>query len=83
MYINSFEFIFVIFATLIDAYFDKIITTDSPKFCNPVKSAFSIKFQLCWQLLPIMLALCSMLLLSHYAQNYAGLIGSSLTIANI
>ena len=34
--------------------------------------------QLCWQLLPIMLALCSMLLLSYYAQNYADIITSSL-----
>ena len=27
---------------------------------------------------PIMLALCLMILLSYYAQNYAGIIGSSL-----
>ena len=31
--------------------------------------------QLCWQFLPILLALCSMLLLSYYAQNYVGIIG--------
>ena len=30
------------------------------------------------KILPIMLALCLMLLLSYYAQNYAGIIGSSL-----
>ena len=34
----------------------------------------------CWQFLPIMLALYSMLLSSYYAQNYAGIIGSSLII---
>ena len=34
---------------------------------------------LCWQFLPIMLALCSMLLPPYYVQNYAGIIGSSLT----
>ena len=28
-----------------------------------------------WQFLRIMLALCSMLLLPYYAQNYAGIIG--------
>ena len=33
---------------------------------------------LCWQFLPIMLALCSMLLPPYYVQNYAGIIGSSL-----
>ena len=35
---QHFEFIFVTFATLVNAYFDKIITTDSPKSNNPVKS---------------------------------------------
>ena len=30
-------------------------------------------------MLPIMLALCLMLLPSYYAQNYAGIIGSSLS----
>ena len=59
--------------------FDKIITTDSPKSHNPVKSIYFYKFcQWCCKVLPIMLALCSMLLLSYYAQNYAGIIGSSL-----
>ena len=29
-------------------------------------------------ILPIMLALCLMLSLTHYAQNYAGIIGASL-----
>ena len=32
--------------------------------------------------LPIMLALCLMLLGTYYAQNYAGIIGRSLIIAN-
>ena len=69
---------FVAFATLINAYFDKIITADSPKshqvlilwkFCNSL---------IVLAILPIMLALCSLLLLSYYAQNYAGIIASSL-----
>ena len=32
------------------------------------------------QILPIMLALCLMLLPSYYAQNYAGIIGLSLLL---
>ena len=32
------------------------------------------------QTLPIMLALCLMLLATYYAQNYAGIIGGSLTM---
>ena len=66
---EHFEFIFATFATLVDTYFGKVITTDSPKCHNPLKSVY-----LCWQYLPIMLALCSMLLLSHYVQNYAAYI---------
>ena len=34
---------------------------------------------LCTKILPIVLALCLMLLPSYYAQNYAGIIGSSLS----
>ena len=57
----------------------KSFTTDSPKSHNPVKSVHfiqivSIVLQL---LLPIMLALCSMLL--YYAQDYAGIIDSAYT----
>ena len=75
---KHFEFIFVAFATLFNTHFDKIITTNSPKSHNPVKN---VQFcQLCWQFLPIMPALCSMLLYSYYAQNYAGIIGSSLAV---
>ena len=33
------------------------------------------------EILPIMLALCSMLLNAHYTQNYAGIIGASLVAA--
>ena len=46
------------------------------------KHAFYIIFSLCWQFVPIMLALCSMLLPPYYAQNYAGTIGSSLYLAS-
>ena len=31
------------------------------------------------EILPIKLALCSMLFNAHYAQNYAGIIGTSLS----
>ena len=56
--------------------FDKTITTDTP---NLLKLCILYMFRwLRWQLLPIMLALCSMLLPSYYAQNYPGIIGSSL-----
>ena len=33
--------------------------------------------------LPIMLALCLMLLGTYYAQNYAGIIGRSLTVKEV
>ena len=71
------EIIFAAFATLVNDFFDKIITTNSPKSHNPVKIICILQF------LPIMLLLCSMLLLSCYAQNYAGIIGSSLSSGNI
>ena len=67
---------------LINAYFGKIIITDSPKSHNPVKNMYLYQFsQLCGQYLPMMLALLySMFLLSYYAQNYVGIIGSSLFV---
>ena len=47
----------------------KSFTTDSPKSHNPVKSVHFIQIvSIVLQLLPIMLALCSMLL--YYAQDY-------------
>ena len=59
--------------------FDKIITADSPKFQNPVKSVHFIQIlSTVLTILPIMLELCWMLLLSYYAQYYAGIIGLSL-----
>ena len=43
MYVHKqFEFIFVAFITLVNTYFGKIITTDSPKSHNPVKNMYSI-----------------------------------------
>ena len=55
--------------------FDRIIT-DSPESHNPVQNAYFCLLH--WKFLPIMLALCSMLLPPYYAQNYAGTIGSNL-----
>ena len=48
---EHFEFIFAAFATLVDTYFNKIITTDSPKSHNPLKSVYFI------QVLSIVLAI--------------------------
>ena len=82
MYIyKHFEFIFVAFATMVNTYFDKIITTDLPKSHNPVISVHYINFINCFAIFAYYVALYSMLLLSYYAQNYAGIIGSSLIVA--
>ena len=48
---KHFEFIFIAFATLVNAYFDKITTIDSPKSHNPVKIMHFI------QILSILLAI--------------------------
>ena len=40
------------------------------------------KIVLCTKIKPIMLALCLMLLPFYYAQNYAGIIGSSIHVIN-
>ena len=70
---------FVAFATLFNTHFDKIIIADSPNSHNLVKSVHFIQIlSIVLAILPIMLALSSMLLLSCYAQNCAGIIGSSL-----
>ena len=82
MYMNALNS-FCCICNLVNTYFDKIIATDSPKSHNPVKNVhFIVKnvhfIQFLSIVLPIMLALCSML--SYYAQNYAGIIGSSLKL---
>ena len=57
---------------------DKIITTDSSKSHNTVQSMYLYKFcQLSWQFLPTVLVLCSIILQTYYAHNYAGIIGLS------
>ena len=60
------------------------ITNLIKNYCRFIQN-FSNHFQnsclcgmLCTKSLPIMLALCSMLLPSYYAPNYAGIIGSGL-----
>ena len=80
MYVyKHFEFIVVAFGTLVNAYFDEIITTNSPKSHNSVKNMCFI------QILPIVLAILAYyagIMLNAYAfllcSNYAGIIGSSL-----
>ena len=75
-----FEFIFVAFATLFNTYFDKIIYhrfTKTSQSCE--KCAFSTNCVNCaGNCCLIMLALCSLLLLSYYTQNYASIIGPRL-----
>ena len=79
MYVyKHFKFIFVAFVTLVNIhnYFDNIITTDLPSLIVLRKVCILCKFcQLCWQYLPIILALSSMLLPLYYAQNYVGITG--------
>ena len=55
---------------------DKMITVQS--FKSNIMINASVQIVLCTKSLSIMLALCLMFLLSYYAQNYAGIIGSSL-----
>ena len=45
---------------------------------HTVYQSFGINFPFASQTLPIMLALCLMLLVTYYAKNYAGMIGGSL-----
>ena len=70
-----------------------MITTDSPKSHNPVKSVHFIQivsivlaivaYYMQQFMQQFMLALCSMLLPSYYAQNYAGIIGSTLLLGKV
>ena len=56
------EIILFAFATLVNAHFDKIVTTDSPKSHNPVKNMQCVFYKFC--------QLCSgnfCLLCWHYA----------------
>ena len=70
---------FVAVGTLFNTHFDKIITADSPSSHNLAKSVHFIQnLSIVLVILPIVLALSSMLLRSYYAQNCAGIIGSSL-----
>ena len=81
-HINTLNFLLLYFVTLVNAYLTKLLPHS---YCiNPNLTILSktcilyIFFPLCCQILPIMLALCSMLLPPYYAQNYVGIIGSSL-----
>ena len=61
-----------------------MITTDSVKFHNPVQSMCFI--QGLWVMLVIYAYYASIMLnvfVTYYAQNYAGIIGSSLTHTHI
>ena len=42
------------------------------------RQSFSYSNNQCTKIVPIMLALCSMLLATYYALNYAGIIGADL-----
>ena len=65
--------------TLVNTYLKKSLPHTNPNLTILGKTCILFNFfPLCWQFLPIMLTLCSMLLPSYYAQNYAGIIGSRL-----
>ena len=81
---EQFEFIFVaFFATLFSTYFIYHRFTQISQSCEKCAFYTNCACPLCWQLLPTMLALYSMLLPSYYAQNYAGIIGSSLLLGKV
>ena len=71
---------FVKFNTLMSLHLSKYsykITVDSLKTLPQNVNVF-VKSVFCTKSLPIMLAICLMLLSFYYAQNYAGIIGSNL-----
>ena len=71
---------FVKFNTLMSLHLSTYsykITVDSLKILPKLPQNVNVSV-FCTKSLPIMLALCLMLLSSYYAQNYAGIIGSSL-----
>ena len=84
-HINTLNSLLLHFATLVNTYLTKLLPHINPNLTILGKTFILFHYAgnfclLCWQFLPIMLALCSMLLPPYYAQNYAGIIGSSLAI---
>ena len=80
-HINTVNSLLLHFATLFNAYLTKSLPHINPNLTILGKTCILYNFffhYICWQFLPIMLALYSMLLPPYYAQNYAGIIGSSL-----
>ena len=68
------------FATLVNIYLTKSLPHINPNLTILGKTCILYNFfPLCWQFLPIMLALCSMLLPPYYV----GIIGSSLQMGII
>ena len=69
------------FATSVNTYLTKSLPHINPNLTILGKACILYSFfHYAGNFLPIMLALCSMLLPLYYAQNYAGIIGSSLTL---
>ena len=78
-HINTLNSLLLHFATLFNAYLTKSLPHINPNLTILGKTCILYNFfPLCWQFLPIIMALCLMLLPPYYAQNYAGKIGSSL-----
>ena len=76
---QHFEFPIIALFNLVNTYLTKSLPHINPNLAILGKTCILYNFfPLCWQILSIMLALCSMLLPPYYAQNYAGIIGSSL-----
>ena len=77
--INILNSLLLHFATLVNTYLTKSLPHINPNLTILDKTCILNNFfHHAGNFLPIMLALCSMLLPPYYAQNYAGIIGSSL-----
>ena len=80
-HINTLNSLLLHFTTLVNTYLTKSLPHINPNLIILGKTCFLYNFfPLCWQFLPVMLALCSVLLPPYYAQNYASIIGSSLLV---
>ena len=80
-HINTLNSFLLHFATLVNTYLTKSLPHINPNLTILGKACILYSFfHYGSNFLPIMLALCSMLLPPYYAQNYAGIMGSSLIL---
>ena len=81
--INILNSLLLHFATLVNTYLTKSLSHINPNLTILGKTCILNNiFHYAGNFLRIMLALCSMLLPPYYAQNYAGIIGSSLVVSH-